>query len=401
MDFSALWQKKHTAGQPFKVDNVEATSTPLQEHSLGTSLELRSGHSILVMPERNESAIVPARLGSPVEFLDEPMSEEEQYSIELMRQGKGGSVEEMFVHPLIEAVHVALSQHRPLIFSPDSIWLVISQGFAQHIRVNAEALRTQLVRHSGRETLQVVVPDLDEVHWPQYIASFSSQIRDASDPVLHETLVCDFSSTTPAIRTASEVAIMDAYERYFRYEMICICGIPEITVTGTPDDWRRMRERVEVLATYDLEWWISRLRRVLDEFVRTAEGNPKRDFWKAIYKPEQVYGDKVATGWIADLFPYLRRPDRLFPNYVFKHRRIDWTVPVDAGVTPNSFPSGLSKVPVELTGQNGGLNAVDLLAGFFGVAQRAEDFALYPLISWAVGTPAPKPPPRAARAATN
>jgi hypothetical protein len=394
MNIAELWRKKHSPGQAFRVDSVAAATAPLPVITIGASLEQRSGYSILVMLDRNEPAVESARLGAPVEFLDEPQSEEEADSIEFMRHGKGARIEDKFVHPLIEAVHVAFAQHRPLILSPDTIWLVISQGFAHHLHENTEALRSRLVRHEGRKTLRVAAYDLKPDHWPQYIAEFSSQVRRNSDPVLYESLICDFSTTTPAVRTAGEIAVMDAYERYFRYELMCICGIPEITVTGTPEDWRRMRARVEVLATYDLEWWVSRLRPILDELVRTAEGCPNWDFWKAIYKPEQVYGDKIATGWIADLFPYLRRPDRLVRNRVLQRSRVEWTVPEDAGVTPNSFPSGLSKVPIHLTAPTGGLGSLDLLGGFFGVGQRPSDFALFPMITWAAGTPAPKPAPR-------
>ncbi len=137
------------------------------------------------------------------------------------------------------------------------------------------------------------------------IAGFSSQIRDASDPVLHETLLCDFTTTTPAIRTASEVVLMDCYSSYFQYEILCACGIPRITVTGTAADWQRIRaRRVGVLRNaYDLGWWVDRLRPILDEFVRTTEGSPDREFWQAIYKPQRAYVTTSVTGWIADLFP--------------------------------------------------------------------------------------------------
>ncbi|MEM1030549.1 MAG: DUF4419 domain-containing protein [Myxococcota bacterium] len=48
-------------------------------------------------------------------------------------------------HALVNAVHLAFSQHRPLRLSPDAIWLTISQGFARHIEENAEALRPAFV----------------------------------------------------------------------------------------------------------------------------------------------------------------------------------------------------------------------------------------------------------------
>ena len=39
-------------------------------------------------------------------------------------------------------------------------------------------------------------------------------------------------------------------------------------LTGTPDDWVRIRERATMLAKYDLDWWIDELLPVLDHFVK-------------------------------------------------------------------------------------------------------------------------------------
>jgi hypothetical protein len=75
-----------------------------------------------------------------------------------------------------------------------------------------------------------------------------------------------------------------------------------------------MRERIEVLETFGLDWWLSRLRPILDEFVRAAEGKADRGFWREIYKfrpPKGPYDSERVTGWLVDLFPYLGDgPDR-------------------------------------------------------------------------------------------
>jgi hypothetical protein len=233
------------------------------------------------------------------------------------------------------------------------------------------------------------------------------QIREASDPVLFETLICDFSTTTPGIRTASEVVLMDCYSSYFTYVMHCICGIPKITVLGSLDDWQRIRARVEVIETFDLGWWVARLRPILDEFVQTVAGRPDMKFWQAIYKPKQAYGTETVTGWVADLFPYLNdSPDRR-RNHVFEHDREDWAIPVEKGVkttsglgepgaekgvATKSFPSGLASVPVTLTLPNGQTTGIDVVAGFLGVEQGPEDLALSPVISWSVTERAPAKP---------
>src|SRR5262249_31065783 len=105
-------------------------------------------------------------------------------------------------HALIDAVHMAFSQHFPLALSPDDIWLVIAQGFSHHVAENAETLRHRLVRHQGRRELSTECYDLSQPSFEHAIEGFSSQLQQAIDPVLHETLICDFSSTTPASRIA-------------------------------------------------------------------------------------------------------------------------------------------------------------------------------------------------------
>jgi hypothetical protein len=307
-------------------------------------------------------------------------------------------------HALIDAVHVAFSQHYPLTLSPDDIWLVIAQGFSHHVAENAEILRNRLVRHQGRRKLSVECYDLSPTSFEHAIASFSSQFQQAVDPVLYETLICDFSTTTPTIRTASEVALMDSFSSYFTYEMRCICGIPRITIEGTVGDWQRIRARIEVIETYGLGWWVSRLRPILDEFVLAAEGHPTLEFWKAIYKPVRAYGDEVATGWITDIFPYLGDAPHRRQNHVFKHDRHDWALPLDKGVEMTnrslsnkgvrlaSFPSGLSSAPVKVRLYNGSDSDVDLVAGFFGVKQNPSDLTLSSVIGWSVTELAPKTP---------
>lgn len=254
-------REDHSSGITFQVDDVVASADPLWLSTLGESFELRSGSSILVMPDQGRPALAPEgyfsrptqKTNSPGDRLSPPEP------LRFLRVDPGGETLAIpkrlartngFLHPLVQAVHLAFSDHRPLALSPDSIWLTIVQGFGHHLHEHAEALRDRIVRHQGKVELIVPARSLEANRWPELIAEFSAQIRDNSDPVLHETLLCNFSTTTPTIRTACEVALMDVYERYFEYMVMCVCGIPEITLAGTADDWQRMRDRFEVLATY-------------------------------------------------------------------------------------------------------------------------------------------------------
>ncbi len=53
-------------------------------------------------------------------------------------------------HGLVHAVYLAFSQHRPLVLTPDVIWITLAQGFAQHVNNHAEALRSRMVVHKGK-----------------------------------------------------------------------------------------------------------------------------------------------------------------------------------------------------------------------------------------------------------
>ena len=385
------------SGIRFSVDQVDAASTPLWMSTLGESLELRSGSSILFMPDRDLPALASEGYFRGVH--ERRIGDAEKTSPRPLRKGRldRAVADELatlrqswrhsnFVHPLVQAVHLAFSEHRPLILSPDAIWLTIVQGFGHHLHEHAEELRDRVVAHQGKKTLRVTVVPSDPNCWPGLTAELSRQIRDNSDPVLHETLLCDFSTTTPIIRTSCEIALMDAYERYFEYVFLCVCGIPEITLEGTIDDWERMRQRAEVLATYDLDWWVSKLRPILDQFVATANGNPDRDFWRAIYKPERAYFSELASGWITDLFPYLSEAPQRRRNSLLEKPRVDW-VPMStkqAGVSLDSFPSGISRAPLRIESPREADRDVALIGGLVGVGQRSHDYALYPLINWAV-----------------
>lgn len=380
--------EKHTSrNSTFPVDQVVPAERPLWTEPLHEHVAKRVARKVLFLPEA-ERPVANSRYDS------------------LLLKTTPDKVRRDLVnkcHPLIDTVSTAFAQHRPLTLSPDCIWLAIEQGFAHHVAENAEALRHRLVRHEGKRELTAKSSELSLAGFQGAISGFSEQIREASDPVLHETLLCDFSTTTPLIRTASEVVLMDCYSSYFDYSIQFVCGIPKITVTGSLADWQRIRARIEVLATYRLGWWVERLRPILDEFLRTIEGKPNVEFWQAICKPKQAYGAEVITGWIADFFPYLNDAPKRRRSHIFQYEREDWAVPIEKGVptlgfdepganmgvgTP-SFPSGLASVPVNLRFPGGLTSKIDLVAGFLGVEQDSEDLSLTPVIGWSVVELAP------------
>jgi hypothetical protein len=293
------------------------------------------------------------------------------------------------VHPLLSAVGRAFAGHRPLVLSPDAVWLTIAQGVAQHVRLHAEELRPRLVGRAGRKRLTVEIdramPD-DAESWGGLVSTFATaaEITDA------ELFACDFSTSTDVERTAGRIIMLDACSSYFSLWLTCVCGIPAITLTGTAGDWRRIRARVDSIAGFGLDRWCRSLAPIADHFVRAAEGRPDIAFWQRIYSPVDAYGGEQVTGWVTRFYPYLLgfsvldRPNHLLDLPIGEPREL--TVAGQKyhgpGIRTDDVPAGLSRVVVSVNDRVRGDNRVVALhAGLVGVTQDA-DGALRPVAGW-------------------
>jgi hypothetical protein len=290
-------------------------------------------------------------------------------------------------HSLVHAIYLAFSQHRPLVLTPDAVWITLAQGFAHHINNHAESLRSRMVAHKGKVTVETTAPDLGTTEaWAEVIAQWSAGIEPQIPAELSRLILCDFSTTTPIIRTASQIVMLDAFQQYFDYYLMFICGIPTVTVRGSVEDWLAIRKRVDVMAGYHLEWWTDRITPICDGFVATVQGHPSQTFWKHIFSPKEVYGGTLITGWLADLFPYIKdsvtkAPTVRNPNLAIPREQLT----SERGLSPKSVPTGLSCAPFTLkSGSDQSPKEMELVAGFIGVKQHADTGKLEPEIGWAV-----------------
>jgi hypothetical protein len=199
--------------------------------------------------------------------------------------------------------------HRPLSLSPDAIWLLICQGVANHINANAEVLRTRFVYHEGKVQIGVRRDDFvkgsPENPWAEAIEEFTQKVREHIGSAF-DLFQPTFTTTGPVERAVAGVVLLDAMQSYFTYDMDTFCGIPAITLEGTPEDWQSIADRAEQFGSLDLEWWLESLREILHQFVAAARGVVDRQFWQSLYKYHDESGGPMITGWISTLFPYLR-----------------------------------------------------------------------------------------------
>jgi len=307
-------------------------------------------------------------------------------------------------HPFVYAAYRAYSDHRPLTISPDMVWLVIVQGFAMHVNENSEALRKQFVDFEGKTNIDVQRNDFvkgdPDNDWESVFPEFSYKIGEYTGQTLKDLVVANFSTSGNVEKAAFEVSLMDAMDHYFSYSFSILCGIPEIKLEGTPEDWALIEQKAQQLAQYDLDWWIKDLAPVLKEFTAAANGKVNRKFWEDIFKIDYIdviCGEEPSmTGWIVKLFPYLpghkAEEDEIAGRNplvgvdietFFQKGRRGTKVYNGPKIAGGDFSSGLSKAEF-LLNDNGRLYKMEFNAGFIGISQDHATKALRPEMGWAV-----------------
>lgn len=280
----------------------------------------------------------------------------------------------------------AYAEHRPLVLSPDMMWVLVSQGFARYVNAHPDQMRNQLVAHDGKMDL-VVQSNKDllssDAEWEKLISDFTAQINDNTKGDIAQTITADFSTTGTTERIASQITLMETMKSYFDYVVHTLsCGIPTITLTGTPQDWQKVVEKTQQLEKYGVGDWTKNLIPILTEFVKASEGKANQVFWQGMVKKQRV--DKLdgggciprhpteLDGWILKFFPdengqtldqvpctHKMPSERVYVD--FKYQIVS---PVDGTV--------ISETPLQL------------VAGFIGVEVDLKTRAMKPKMGWVV-----------------
>ncbi len=290
-------------------------------------------------------------------------------------------------HSFLKGMQVAYAEHRPFVLSPDMIWLLIGQGFSKHVEVNAEKLRHLFVDFDGKKELIIRNDNLLETdktilkaEWEKSIDEMNGEVAKHVGEDLINDLTADFSTTSLTEKIVSQITVLNAFQPYFDYSFdTAACGIPQITLEGTVEDWQKVIDKSKKLAIYELDWWISELTPILEEIKETANGKIDKQFWMNMFRQHKVkeYGiDKVVNGWILRFFPYYNdgHKTNLFEMNI---EGLDFLCPQ------------IVNVPFRhnITDNNGEIietREQEFLAGFFGLEQNEKDLSLRPVIEWSI-----------------
>ena len=280
----------------------------------------------------------------------------------------------------------AYADHRPLVLSPDMVWLLISQGFARYVNAHPEELRDQLVSHTGK--MDLVIETEKELlegdpEWGKLIDAFAKQINEYTKEDIAKTITADFTTTGTIERITSQITLMETMKSYFDYIVHYIaCGIPTVTLTGTPEDWEKVLEKTKQLEKYGMEDWIQSLTPILTEFVNASKGKPDQTFWQSMvkkYNPNKLVGGNCdlrnpteLDGWILKLFP--DEEGRTLDQVPHTHTMPSERVYVDFKYQIIDPENGdvLTTIPMQL------------IAGYIGTEVDTLTHTLTPKMGWVV-----------------
>ena len=290
--------------------------------------------------------------------------------------------------PFFRMMVTAFAEHRPVKISPDAIWLLICQQFGEYVKQNAEQLRDKFVSHDG--TMDLVVESKSDLFakdadWQVVMDEFSKQIEKNTKSDIVNTIKANFTTTGSSERIASEVTLMKVVKPYFKYTVIYSgCGIPSITLEGTPEDWQKVLDKTKTLSQYGLEWWTSDLEVILKEFVKASEGNADRGFWQDIVmknRPGEGHRGKDCSpdkghklnGWFVKFFPFN------------KDGRTHQPIKTVSSMMAEMVQVDFRYIKFRDEGGNGKEEyPMQLLAGIVGIEEDTSSYTLSPKIGWMV-----------------
>jgi hypothetical protein len=300
---------------------------------------LLNNGSVMATAAKTETTATTATTGITLEnqlFWDRknPSNYYAQYE-----QNSGLITDNQTEHHLVNGFLYAYNNHLPLKLRPDDIQLLIQGVIAVCVNNNAEKFRSLFVSHKGQMKISVENPQFD----PDF---FCEVFADAMKSTLKEPVFVDkftgrFSTTTSLITTVSNMMLMNTLKKYFSFEMVLGCGIPNVILCGTQGDWKILAENYVYFKTFlkgtELDNWFKHFDTIIEMFLEmrmlsTTGSVPApthiKELWKRVisYVPEGSGGDKILGGWIRLFIPYTSE-NKLIGGLDRKIKCLDISIP--------------------------------------------------------------------------
>ncbi|KAN0042004.1 hypothetical protein ACTFIV_004560 [Dictyostelium citrinum] len=290
----------------------------------------------------------------------------------------------------------AYSYHYGLSIKPDDIWIAILVQFSLYLNANSEKLRSKIVDFEGKEKLEVFGGGtLMTANYEHLTNLMTKQIeKNIKDPSIREWANKPFSTSTPNDTMAASIALMASLKSFFEYKILLRCGLPEVTILGTFNDWNDIKNRIEKLKEFDfdgnpagncMESWTKLLHPIIDNIIDSVNGKADPLWWNRIVNVVGGgSGPSFLSGWITAFCVFnndgkwVADNKQRFDRSIGKDRVTEWTF-----VDTNEIPKGFLSVPV-LIDDNGKEYDTEFFSGHMSISTSNDSKTIHPNIDWCI-----------------
>jgi len=278
------------------------------------------------------------------------------------------------VHSIIFAAHVAFCYHKNLEIHPEDIHLLITHQIGKHINLNSEKYRKLFTKNDKKENIILDVPiDIikNKKEFIETIYKFCDNMNLNDN--IKDLFESDFSTSTENDKLCSKMSLMNTASKYYDYTMCTKCGIPEFHIYGTIEDWKKLKNKIQILDVIDLGEYKKKLENFLDEVILSYTTDNNK-FWINYYKFTEKNDfsgsiDKI-NGHILKLFWY-DNGDNIISSCD------NFTKTINA----KSFNQDYKIVDIDWLCL-GKIFHYKLISGFMGVFVNDKNNSLKPISSW-------------------
>ena len=289
--------------------------------------------------------------------------------------------------PILKGYYQAYVYHIPICITPDILWMLFIQGISRHINLNSEKFRNKFVNFDDKKNLVVdgdeeTIEEIDQEGWERTVREFVEQIKNHVGEQTINLFSPSFTTSTPIIEIAKQVAIMSSFQSYFNFiRLYGGCGFPYIKLQGTLADFTLLKSKIEGFKGYDIDDWIKELIIIMDKIIETKEGKIDKSFWENFIKNIEVTepgGSGTLTkvtkidGWLLNFYPFVKSCSNFKETLV---RRFDFNQPL-LEKNLKTFPLELIEVPLIMLHKKT-LQITDLTikTGILGMIQDKDGIA--------------------------
>lgn len=255
-----------------------------------------------------------------------------------------------------ETLKRAYNAHQPVEFTPDAVKLALLMQFSLYVNGNAEELRDKFAAHKeGKKEVSVEYNGGESPTAVEMATDLADKLREhIPQPRYVDWIRSGFSTTSVLETGASAVAALATTQAFYDFSANFRCGIPQVTMHGTMEDWRALRTWADTLLEFDTEErlmsrWHRSIAAVLDGFVASFERPEDKStllFWDCVHSNTRAgSGSEKHAGW-AVVFSAFDKDGR----WALKNLRSTTNASYNFGVLDGAASSGLTKAPLHITG---------------------------------------------------